>query len=161
MNCHTSTVGVTAQCQRGLGFRDGVSISKDNNYITEIMSVLMGLRKSRRSAQLPALSSRASLARFPWFGVVTSDLFERRSVRNAKRKSGPSVRPVRLVSSPVRSQTMQVLMHVGVTPNPIDDTVGCRIPSVDLGHSTRPKHAGTIGIVCRFPASLVCPRITS
>ncbi len=161
MNCHTSTVGVTAQCQWGLGFRDGFSLSKYDNYITEIMSVLQESKMMRRSAQLPALSSRASLARIPWFGAATSDLFVRHLVRNVKHKSGPSVRLVRLVSSPVRSQTMQVLMHVVVTPNPIDGTVGCRIPWADLAHSTRPKHAGTIGIVCRFPASLVCPRITS
>ena len=114
-----------------------------------------------RSALLPGLSSRASLARFPLFGVVTSDLFVRHLVRNVKRKSGPSVRLVRHVSSPVRSQTLQVLMPVGVTPNPIDGTVGCRIPWAGLGHSTRPKHAGTIDTAYRFPAAPVCRWLSS
>jgi len=131
------------------------------NYITEIMSVLLESKKPRQSVQLLALSSRASLARIPWCGVATPDLCERRSMRNGERKSGPSVRLVRLVSSPVRSQIMQVLTRVGVRPNPIGGIVGCRILWDDPGHLLRPKHGGTIGTVCLFPASLVCPRISS
>ena len=92
------------------------------------MSVLLESKKPRQSVQLLALSSRASVARFPWFGVVIPDLREGRSVRNAERKSGPSVRPARLVSSPVRSQTMQVLTRADETPNPIADNADCRIP---------------------------------
>ena len=161
MNCHTSTVGVWAQGQRGLGFCDELFLSLNKNYITKIMSVLRGLEKLRRSAQLPGLSSRASLVRIPWFGVVTQDLSERHSARNVKRISGPSVRLVRLVSSPVRSLTMQVLRRAGVTPNPIGGIVDCRILSADLGRLTTPKHDGTIGIACRFPAALLCPWISS
>jgi len=43
------------------------------------------------------------------------------------------MRLVRLVSSPVRSLTMRVPMRVDVTPNPIDDTFGSRIPLDDQG----------------------------
>jgi hypothetical protein len=125
------------------------------------MSVLRALKKLRRSVQLPGLSSRASLVTIPWSGVVTPDPFGRHLVRNVKRKSGPSVRLVRLVSSPVRSQTTQVLMRVGVTPNPIGGIVDCRILLADLGRLTRPKHAYTTGIVCRFPAALLCHWISS
>lgn len=82
-------------------------------------------------------------------------------MRNAKHKSGPSVRLVRLVSSPVRSQTTQVLTRVGVTPNPIDGTVGCKILWVDQGLWQSPEHAGTIDTFCRFPAALVCLWISS
>ena len=82
-------------------------------------------------------------------------------MHNATRISGPSERLVRLGSSPVRSQTTQVLMRAGVTPNPIDGTSGCRILLVDQGRLTTPEHAGTIDIVYRFPAALVCPWISS
>ena len=54
-------------------------------------------------------------------------------MRNVKRKSDPSMRLVRLVSSPVRSLTTRVPMRVDVTPNPIDDTFGYRIPLDDQG----------------------------
>lgn len=89
------------------------------------------------------------------------DPFVRRAVRNARHRSGPSVHPVRHVSSPIRSQTTQVLMRAGVTPNPIDGISGCRILLVDQGRLTTPEHAGTIDIVYRFPAALVCPWISS
>jgi len=56
---------------------------------------------------------------------------------------------------------MQVLMRAGVIPNPIGGIVDCRIPLADLGRLTTPKHAGTIGIVYRFPAALLCPWISS
>ena len=135
--------------------------SISDNYITEIMSVLLGSRKPRQSVQLLALSSRASVAGLPWFGVVIPDLCEGRSVRNVERKSGPSVRLARLVSSPVRSQTIQVLTRVGVRPSPIGGIVGCRILWDDPVRLLRPKHGGTIGTVCRFPASLLCRRISS
>jgi hypothetical protein len=156
-----STVGAWVQGQWGRGFSDDVRIALSNNYITEIMSVLRGLKKLKRSAQLPGLSSQASLVAIPWSGVVTPDQFGHHLVRNVKRKSGPSVRLVRLVSSPVRSLTMQVLTLVGVIPNPIGGIVDCRIPLADLGRLTRPKHADTTGIVCRFPAALLCHWISS
>ena len=89
------------------------------------------------------------------------DLFVRRAMRNVKRKSGPSVRRVRLVSSPVHSQTMQVLMRADVTPNPIGGIVDYRIPWACQVQTTRPKHAGTIDISYRFPAALLCPWISS
>ena len=52
-------------------------------------------------------------------------------------------------------------MRAGVTPNPIDGISGCRILLVDQGRLTTPEHAGTIDIVYRFPAALVCPWISS
>ena len=66
------------------------------NYITEIMSVLMGSVKRRQSAQRLESANQASPARFPSFGVVTTDLCARRSVRNAIRTFGPLVRLARL-----------------------------------------------------------------
>ena len=85
------------------------------------------------------------------------DLSGRHSVRNVKRKFDPSMRLVRLVSSPVRSLTTRVPMRVDVTPNPIDDTFGYRIPLVDQGRWQSLEHVGTIDIFCQFPAALVCP----
>jgi|Laugrefabdmm15dn_1035133.scaffolds.fasta_scaffold00222_14 hypothetical protein len=52
-------------------------------------------------------------------------------------------------------------MRAGVIPNPIDGISGCRILLVDQGQLTMPEHAGTIDIVYRFPAALVCPWISS
>ena len=89
------------------------------------------------------------------------DLFVHRAVHNARHKFGPSVHPVRHVSSPIRSQTMQVQTLVGVIPNPIGDIVGWKILLVDQGQLTTPEHSGTIGIVYRFPAALVCLWISS
>ena len=132
-----------------------------DNYITEIMSVLLESTKRRQSAQRPESANQASPARIPWFGVVTPDLSVRHSVRNATRTSGPSVRPVRLWSSPARSLTMQVQMRADVTPNPIADNVDCRIPSAGLDPMKLPIHGGTSDISYRFPAALPCPWISS
>ena len=156
-----STVGVATQRQRGQGFHIVPSTSWDNNYITEIMSVMQGSAKWRQSAQLPESAIRASRARFPSCGVATPDLSARLVARNVKHKSGPLGRLVRLVSSLVRSQTIQVLMPVDATPNPIDDIVGYRIPWVDPVQLTAPIHADTIGTSYRFPAALSCPWISS
>lgn len=60
------------------------------------MSVLLGSAKRRQLAQRLESANQASPARFPSFGVVTPDLFARRSVRNAIHTFGPSVRRVRL-----------------------------------------------------------------
>ena len=92
------------------------------------MSVLLGLKKSRRLGQLLGSASQASPSRIPWFGVATPDLFVRLSMHSATRKSGPSERRVRLWSSQVRSQTMQVLTRADATPSPIADNADCRIP---------------------------------
>ena len=92
------------------------------------MSVLQESKKSRRSGQLLGSASRASPSRIPSFGVVTPDPFLRLSMHNATRKSGPSERRVRLWSSQVRSQTMQVPSRADETPNPIADNADCRIP---------------------------------
>ena len=99
-----------------------------DNYITEIMSVLRVLTKRRQSARRPESANQASPARIPWFDVATLDLFVRRLTRNAARTSGPSVRRVRLWSSPVRSLTMQVQTRADVTPNPIADNADYRTP---------------------------------
>ena len=92
------------------------------------MSVLQGSRKRRLSARRPESANQASPARIPWFGVATIDLFVRHLMRNATRTSGPSVRRVRLWSSPVRSLTMQVQTRADVTPNPIADNADYRTP---------------------------------
>ena len=99
-----------------------------DNYITEFMSVLRVSKKRRQSALRPESANQASPARILWFGVETLDLFERRLTRNAARTSGPSVRRVRLWSSPVRSLTMQVQTRADVTPNPIADNADYRTP---------------------------------
>lgn len=52
-------------------------------------------------------------------------------------------------------------MRVDVTPNPIDDTFGYRIPLVDQGRLQSLEHVGTIDIFCQFPASLMRPWISS
>ena len=117
----------------GHGFRTAPVTSANKNYITEIMSVSQVLTKRRRLVQLPGLASQASPTGIPCFGVAMSDLSGRHSARNVKRKFDPSMRLVRLVSSPVRSLTMRVPMRVDVTPNPIDDTFGYRIPLDDQG----------------------------
>ena len=137
------------------------SFSIRNNYITELMSVLQGSRKRRQSVQRPESANQASPARIPWFDVATLDLFVRRLTRNAARTSGPSVRRVRLWSSPVRSLTTQVQTRADVTPNPIADNAGCRIPLADLVLLKLPIHAGTSDISYRFPAALPCPWISS
>ena len=131
------------------------------NYITEIMSVLRESTKRRQSAQRPESTNQASPARIPWFGGATTDLSVRHSVRNAARTSGPSVRPVRLWSSPAHFLTMQVQMRAGVTPSPIADNVDCRIPSAGLDPMKLPRHGGTSDISYRFPAALPCPWISS
>ena len=92
------------------------------------MSVMRVSKKLRRSGQLLGSASQASPSRIPWFGVATPDLFVRLSMHSATRKSGPSERRVRLWSSQVRSQTMQVLTRADETPNPIADNADCRIP---------------------------------
>ena len=117
----------------GHGFRTAPVTSVYHNYITEIMSVSQVLTKRRRLVQLPGLASQASPTGIPCFGVAMPDLSGRHSVRNVKRKFDPSMRLVRLVSSPARSLTMRVPMRVDVTPNPIDDTFGYRIPLDDQG----------------------------
>ena len=117
----------------GHGFRAAPVTSANYNYITEIMSVSQVLTKRRRLVQLPGLASQASPTGIPCFGVAMPDLSGRHSARNVKRKFDPSMRLVRLVSSPVRSLTMRVPMRVDVTPNPIDDTFGYRIPLDDQG----------------------------
>lgn len=89
------------------------------------------------------------------------DLSGRHSVRNVRHKSGPSMRLVRLLLSQVRSLTTRVPMRVDVTPNPIDDTFGYRIPLVDQGRLQSLEHVGTIDIFCQFPASLMRPWISS
>lgn len=124
----------------------------------------MGVKQEsvrQRWAQLPESASQASPAGFPLFGGAMPDLFVRRAVRNARRTSGPSAHPVRLVSSPARFPTTQVQMHVGETPSPIDDIVGYRIPLGARDLLKRPEHAGTIDISYRFPAARVSRLISS
>lgn len=125
------------------------------------MGVSQETMKWQRWAQQPASASQASPAGFPLFDGAMPDLFVRRAVRNAKHRSGPSVRLVRLVSSPVRFPTMQVQMHAGELPSPIDDIAGCRILLGARDQLKQPEHAGTIDISYRFPAGLVCPWISS
>lgn len=87
----------------------------------------------QRWVQLPASASQAFPAEFPSSGVATLDLFVRRAERNARRRSGPSVHPVHLGSSPVRFLIVQVQRHVGARPNPTDDIADYRILLVDQG----------------------------
>ena len=145
----------------GAWFRRCQSLSVSDNYITEIMSVLLEQAKRLRSVQQLELASRAFRTRIPSSGAVTLGLFVRRSGRSAIRTSGPSERRVRHVSSPVRFQIMRALTRAGVTPNPIDDNADCRIPSAGLDPLMWLIHAGTIDIVCRFPAALVSRCISS
>ena len=131
------------------------------NYITEIMSVLLGLAKRRQSARRLESAIQASPARFPSFGVVTPDLFVRRLGRNAIHTFGPSVHPVRLWSSQARFLTMQVPRRADVTPNPIADNVDYRIPWDVLGRLWMPIRVDTTCIACPFPAALLSLWISS
>jgi hypothetical protein len=109
--------------------------------------------KRPRWAQPLQSATEASAAGFLWFGEVKLDLFVHRAVHNAGRKSGLSGRPVRRASSPIHSQTMQVLTHADATPSPIDDNVGYKTLWVDLALLRQQVHAGTIDTFYRFPAA--------
>lgn len=100
------------------------------------------------------LAIQAFPAKFLLSGAVQRGLFARQAMRNATRRSGPSVRRAHRASLPIRFPTTPVQLLAGVTPNPIDGIAGCRIL---LGVQARwrlQEHGDTIGTGRLFPAAL-------